>query len=86
MTTTTIDRAQVGRGFWLRWVLANLVGVSVGVAVGGPLLMSVASFTSFFGGTRAAIGGAMVCGVGGLIIGAVSGAAQWFVLRSHVAR
>ena len=35
------ERAQVGWGFWLQWVLATAVGWAVGVVVGGDLFGAV---------------------------------------------
>lgn len=55
--------------FLLRWTLANMLGWSLGLYLGGALL-------SIVGG----IGGALA---GGSVAGAVVGAAQWWVLHQE---
>jgi hypothetical protein len=59
------ERAEVGWGFWLWWVLASSVGLTVGFIVGFAVLdVEVMSFT---------IGLA----AGGAVVGASVGTAQW---------
>ncbi len=69
------DQKNVGRGFWLRWVLASFLGFAVGGVVGGFAMFAfddelwIAGFALF-----------------GAIFGAAGGAMQWLVLRRHVAQ
>lgn len=65
------ERAQVGWRFWLGWVLASTVGVVVGLTVG--------TFVQDSAVTRGNV-------LGGAVIGASIGTAQWLVLRRQVSR
>ena len=66
------ERARVGWGFWLWWVLAS----SAGLAVAFPVAFAV---------LRGVIGvGAVGFAVAGAVIGASLGIAQWLVLRRRV--
>ncbi len=85
------ERAQVGWGFWLWWVLASTVGLAVGKFV--PLwviFVGHGALAYALGGRASALGEAVA--VYGLLalIGAFGGAsvgiAQWLVLRRQVAR
>ncbi|MCH8876689.1 MAG: hypothetical protein IIA89_07670 [Chloroflexi bacterium] len=80
------ERAQVGWGFWLGWVLASTVGGAVGVAVGGLTLFIFVAFAvdadlDVVGKTLL---GAVGFAVFGAVIGASLGIAQWLVLRRQV--
>ena len=55
------ERAQVGWGFWLWWVLASTVGLAVAFAMGVAVLEAVGE----------AVGFAMAFAVGGAITGVV---------------
>ncbi len=68
-------RSPVGWGFWLRWVLASSVGLTVGFAVIAGLSETLGEVTDK--PPVAAIGAA---------IGISIGIAQWLVLRARVAR
>jgi len=66
------EQAQVGRGLWLRWVLASTMVLVVGLPVGFVV--------------AAVVGGAMGSAVGGAVLGASVGIAQWLILRREVSR
>ncbi len=70
------ERAQVGWGFWLWWVLASIVGLAVGNAV------SVA----VSGAVEETVGLAVSLAVSGAVAGASIGTAQWLVLRRQVSQ
>ncbi len=66
------NQKAVGWGFWLRWVLASVLGSAVGLAIGGS--------------ASAAIGeGFAGMGTVGVIFGALLGTTQWLVMRKYVA-
>ncbi len=73
----------VGSGSWRRWVLANLIGFTIGGAIGGAVLR--ATMQSYFAvplsGADAARVVAVNTGVGMTIWGALVGTAQWLALR-----
>ena len=73
------ERAQVGWGFWLWWVLASTVGLPVGFVVGLAVLEAV----GLTGGSHFS-GGAVALVLFGAVAGASVGIAQWLVLRRHV--
>ena len=70
--TDNTERAQVGWGFWLWWVLASTVGIIVSLIVG--LILSAASSNLLETAMLFAATGASV------------GIAQWLVLRKRVSR
>ena len=70
------ERAQLGWGFWLWWVLASTVGMAVGIAV-----LEAAVFR-----VLGAVGGAVDGVVAGAVVGTSVGIAQWLVLRRQVSR
>jgi hypothetical protein len=74
------ERAQVGWGFWLWWVLANTVGFAVGFSVGFTVGMAVGEALSE--GVGFSVPGAVVVAVAGASVGIV----QWLVLRQQVSR
>lgn len=78
-STMTAERGDVGRGFWLRWVLANVVGL----AVGWGLEDGFAGAFSFEGSSDRNLVSHLV---GYIFGGAVIGLAQWLVLRHKVQR
>jgi hypothetical protein len=63
----------IGWGFWLRWVLASLLGFAIGGVLGDVALDALASGEGFAG---------MI--VFGAIFGAAGGMMQWLVLRRKV--
>ena len=75
------ERARVGWGFWLWWVLASTVGLAVGLGAVGLAV----------GG---AVGGAVALGLALAVavvfaapsVGIALGIAQWLVLRRQVSR
>ncbi len=67
-------RTPIGRGFWLSWVLATVIGVVLGIA-----LMFAGAGALLDGKPRAVFG----AGLGG-VFGTTIGLAQWLVLRRHV--
>jgi hypothetical protein len=72
------ERAQVGWGFWLWWVLASTVGFAVGSAV-----TRFVGLVGYFAGGETVVG---AFAVGGAVGGALIGIAQWLVLRKRVSR
>ena len=79
-----IERAQVGWGFWLRWVLASTMGLTVGFAV-GLIMLFVGAFMLFaatleFDETLT-LTPVMFATMLAAAVGASVGIAQWLVLR-----
>ncbi|MCZ6530531.1 MAG: hypothetical protein O6949_09435, partial [Chloroflexi bacterium] len=74
------ERAQVGWGFAIWWVLASFVGWAVSFAVAGAVLGAVLEAVA------AAVGFAVAAAVGMAVAGASLGIAQWLVLRRQVSR
>lgn len=74
-------QASGGAGLWLRWVLANAVGETIGL--GGTALVAAAVFYAGEGtGEYAAVALAGLAVMAGTLIeGTVVGTAQWLVLR-----
>ena len=72
--TDNTERAQVGWGFGLRWVLASTVGLAVGGAVGFAVVDAVPE----------AVGFTVSVAVSWAVAGASMGTAQWLVLRRHI--
>lgn len=70
------ERAQVGFGFWLLWVLSSTVGYFLSWK-GSVTLMEGAPYA------REPLQTAMTIGV---TVGAAVGAMQWLVLRQHVSQ
>ena len=71
----------VGRGFWLRWVIASSVGSGAGVL----LWVAVGSALEAMGmGRQGSAGAALLAGTAGAAFGIPFGAGQWLVLRRHV--
>ncbi len=81
MITKDAERAQVGWGFWLWWVLASIVGF----AVGGFVAIVVFVFV-IFSAALDVVGGTLLSAVLGAVLGASLGIAQWLVLRRQVSR
>jgi hypothetical protein len=75
----TAERGNVGRGFLLQWVLANVVGLAVGWG-------SEDGFAGAFGFEGPTSRNIVSHLVGFLVGGAVIGLAQWLVLRDRVQR
>lgn len=75
----TAERVDVGRGLWLRWVLANVAGS----ALGWGLEDGFAGAFSFEGSSDRNFVSHVV---GYIVGGAVIGLAQWLVLRHKVQR
>jgi hypothetical protein len=81
----TVERAQAGWGFWLRWVLASAVGGVMGGAMGVGVIIFM--FLMALGGTE--FGSVFVASFGtvfGIVVGALIGIAQWLVLRRHISQ
>jgi hypothetical protein len=81
MTTLIVERARPGWGFGLRWIVANIGGLSIGYALGMPLLF-FAFMQGFLGDHTMRF--EAYWAVGAAIVGAVSGTTQWFMLRRYV--
>jgi len=70
------ERAQVGWGFWLRWVLANAAGLAVGLALWGILSDTLG---------EQGPGGSMAVSLAGLLlVGGGAGTLQWLALRPYL--
>ena len=72
--TDNIERTPIRWAFWLRWLLATIIGVVVGIAL-------------MFAGAGALLDDAppVMFGAGlGAVFGTTIGVAQWLVLRRHV--
>jgi len=65
------NQNKFGWGFWLRWVLASILGATVGVTIAG------------FAGSAMGEGFASM-GTVGVIFGALLGTMQWLVMRKYV--
>lgn len=71
------NQNNVGRGFWLRWVLATIAGFII-----GALLGVYVAYGLFDGdGSDATIGI-----TAGIVMGGTGGCLQWLVLREKIAR
>jgi len=68
---------NIGRNFWLRWMLANAVGLALGYGL-------FALIQDIIGGESGSLRHDIGSLVGLTLAGAVIGLLQWFVLRSHV--
>jgi hypothetical protein len=77
------ERRSVGSGLWRRWVLANLIGFTIGGAIGGAVLRAGMQpyFEVVTSGTKAARIVAVNLGLTMTIFGALVGMAQWLALR-----
>jgi len=71
------NQNNVGRGYWLAWVLASIIGFVMGALLG----MSVA-----YGLFDRDVFDATIGITGGIVVGATGGCLQWVVLREKVAR
>jgi len=72
------DRAPVGWGFWLLWVLASTTGLGLAWSVGTVVSLSVSG--------EGAMATLALAGVGWAVGGALLGAAQWYILRGRMSR
>jgi serine/threonine-protein kinase len=70
------ERALVGLGFWLLWILASTVGYAVGYAMAIFLALIVSLEFPAVGYAAGSVFGA--------VIGASVGTAQWLILRRQV--
>ncbi len=86
------ERAQVGWGFWLWWVLASTVGLAVGMVVRPLAFYVVGAWLTWGGGIEVvfALDDVVAYEVAVVLSGALGGTsvgiAQWLVLRRRVAR
>jgi hypothetical protein len=74
MAALNIERTSVGRAFWLRWVLVNITGVFVGIA------LMFAGVGVLLDETPQAVFGAGL----GAVFGTTLGIGQWLVLRRYL--
>ncbi len=72
----TAEHTDVGKGLLLRWVLANAIGLGVGIAIWGIMQDTV--------GGHAPRPSVLFEVVAIFLTGAVVGTAQWLVLRDQV--
>jgi hypothetical protein len=78
----TVNQNNLGRSFWLRWMIATTIGFVIGGAVSGALVN--AAEVRFAGVTSALIGAIALASADAVafgLLGAALGSAQWFVLR-----
>ena len=74
-------RPIVGRSFWLRWVVASVIGSGVGVVS----WVSVGTAAEALGlASQKGVSMAVIPGLVGAAFGAPFGIAQWIVLRRHL--
>ena len=81
----TRERAGLGRGLWVRWVLANVVGFAVGGAIGGNIARAMGQ--PQYGveqTTEAVLTATRISGAALAVWGAAIGAAQWLVIRREL--
>lgn len=72
----TFETTSPGKNLWLRWALANAIGLAVGLAIWGIVQDTLGEHGS---------GGSMPASLVGLLsVGAVAGTLEWFVLRAHL--
>ena len=74
MTTLNFERTPIGWAFWLRWVLVNITGVVVGIA------LMFAGVGALLDETPLAVFGAGL----GAVFGTTLGIAQWLILRRYL--
>ncbi len=79
---THSKRPKAGWWFWLCWVLANTIGAVAFLPVGLYMLIVANISFTFQSWTIAMIG----MSLGGAVLGAVIGLAQWLVIRKHLPR
>jgi uncharacterized membrane protein YjfL (UPF0719 family) len=81
-----VQRRTVGPDIWPRWVLANLLGFTIGGAIGGAVLRARMQpyFEVLPSGAEAARIVAVNLGASMTIFGALVGTAQWLALRSSL--
>jgi len=70
------NQKDVGRGFWLGWVLASAMGFGVGAIVGWIVISNL--FGELFNPAAGLVFGAL--------FGAAGGFLQWVVLRERIAK
>ena len=83
----TVERSQVGWGFWLKWVLASTVGVVVGsimVLVIGLLIYGLLEELFGSAGTDIVFEFWLTWWVMGIMLGIGVGILQWLVLRRRI--
>lgn len=73
------EHTIIGRSLWLRWVLANVVGLAVGLGL-------FALFADSVGGEHGSVRSDVGHMAGLTTAGAIIGLAPWLVLRRQVAR
>lgn len=79
---TPSKRPKAGWWFWLCWVLANTIG-AVAFLPASLYMLIVANISLTFQSWTIAI---VLMSLGGAVLGAVIGLAQWLVLRTHLPR
>ena len=70
------NQMNTGRGYWLAWFLASLMGYGMGAVLGAAFAWGV-----FPTGTFDAVNGTAL----GIVMGATGGYFQWVVLRERIA-
>ncbi len=81
------NQNNVGRGFWLQWVLATAIGFIIGGAISGVLVLAAETqFANVTSPWTGAIALATADAVAFGLHGAALGSAQWLVLRNVIAR
>jgi len=70
------NQVNTGKGYWLAWFLASILGYGM-----GPLLGASFAYSLFRGDTFDAAKGITF----GIVMGATGGYLQWVVLRERIA-
>ena len=88
------ERTNIGTGYWLRWVLASMLGFAVGAAMGNAVANSIPPMTCTQGSSdslidrltnfpciQPSLGLVLIV----IILGLAGGFMQWLVLRRRIA-
>lgn len=76
-------REVVGWGFWLRWMIASIIGSGIGVL----LWLGIGAGIEAAGiGSQSMASGVLFPGVIGAAFGTPFGITQWIVLRRYIRR
>ena len=76
-------REVVGWGFWLRWLIASVIGLGMGVL----LWLGVGTGMEVVGiGSQGMVSRVLLPGLVGATFGTPFGIAQWIVLRRYLRR
>ncbi len=74
-----INERQSIQRFWLLWLIASIVGTAAGIAI---MFWGIVPLINKSGH----IGSSLFDSIIGVVLGAFTGTAQWFILRKYIAR